>query len=178
MYLEELRKIVNGDKKVQDLLKKRKQAEEKKANALTRLGDIADKRREKKGQDYALRSRMTTAILEGKDPEALHREEKDIAVSLESLERWSEEIENEIIPELTGEITALTEELKETVRLLLVPCREKKRDHFEERLEQVGIDLEAFEKALRDVTAEIGAYVQFNALHLRSRILLHRIGPY
>jgi len=177
MYLEELRQKISGDKAIQALLKKMSQAGEKKANALSRQADITEKRREKKGQVDKIRARMKAVILEGKDPESLHREERDLVVSLESLNRWVEEIENEIIPAVDEEIKAIGAELKETVQLVLMPYRNEKRESFNTRLDELGDELIAFEKAIRQVTGEVGAYINFDPLHLSSRNLIGRIGP-
>ncbi len=177
MYLEELRQKISEDKGIQGLLKNLKKAGEKRSNALSRRADITEKRREKREQMDRIRARRKAAILEGKDPEALHREEKDLSVSLESLDRWIQEIETEIIPSLNEEARAAEAELKEAIHMVLIPFRNEKQESFSTRLDEIGDEVIAFEKALMDVTREVGAFVHFGPMHLSSRNLVGRIIP-
>lgn len=178
MYLEELKQKIGEDKEIQALLKRRSEARDKKANALSRQSDIAEKRREKKDRMDKIRAGIKTVILEGKDPEALHRDEREVAVSLKSLDRWIEEIETSIIPSLDEEIQVIKEELKKTVLLVTTKYGAEKRKIFNERLDELENEISSFETSVRNTMFELDCFVDQAPITLKNMKMRERIYPF
>lgn len=177
MYLEELKQKIGEDKEIQALLKRRSEAKDKKANALSRQSDIAEKRREKKDRLDKIRAGIKAVILEGKDPEALHRDERDIAASLKSLDRWIDEIETSIVPSLDEEMQAIKEELKKTVLVLTAKYGAEKQKIFNERLDELEKEISDFETAVRKTMYDLDCYVDQGSIILKNMKIRQRIYP-
>lgn len=166
MYLKELREKISGSNEIQVFLKKRCQAREKKTNALERQKAFTKKLSNEKNQLEEIRSKMKAVILEGKDPESLQREENKICISIESLNWWLQEVENEILPSVNKELQAIEEELKNHVFWSFNQYKNDKKEFFNARLGELFHQVEEVEKALFDASSEIGAYSDFGIICL------------
>ena len=116
MCKNELKKIIDESKEISGLLEKRKSLEKQKRNAEKHLSEARGKGDALTQELKKVRSEMKRAILSGTDPEALHQEEVRIAASIQSTNRWVEEIREEILPGLTEEIKPIEEDLRREIQ--------------------------------------------------------------
>ena len=179
MCKNELKKIIDQNKEISELLEKRRSLEKQKGNAEKHLSEARSKEDVLTAELKKIRGEMKKAILEGRDPEALHQEEVRIAASIQSASHWIEEVSEEILPGLTEEIKPVLESLKREIERVVTRYRRDMEVDFSRQLDDLGNGIIVVEEGIREVGRELGINVVYDTMiHLSSKEIMHRIRPF